>query len=84
MYDKASTEPIDVIIANECSGYLNLTTERFRALANEIELLRADACVGWAQVAELWAALRPFAELGRNGLPNQVDIDHAKRIIEGK
>ena len=41
MYDKASTEPIDIILANECGGYLNLTTERFRALANEIERLQA-------------------------------------------
>lgn len=43
MYDTASTEPLDVIRANECEASLSLATRRFQALWNEIERLRSLA-----------------------------------------
>lgn len=39
-YPNASTEPLEIIRANECEADLNLATKRFQALWNEIERLQ--------------------------------------------
>lgn len=41
-YDRASTEPLEIIRVNECETDVgSLATNRFRALWNEIERLRS-------------------------------------------
>lgn len=71
MYETASTEPLDIIRANECEARPGLATSRFQALWNEIERLRAenralrtnvvnDRC----EIERLRAALKPFAVIG--------------------
>ncbi|MCJ7761111.1 hypothetical protein MUP59_08245 [Candidatus Bathyarchaeota archaeon] len=41
-YDEASTEPLEIIEANECNGFPFLATKRFRAVFNVIYRLREE------------------------------------------
>ena len=41
-YPRASTEPLEIIRANECEADVSLATSRFQALWNEIERLQTE------------------------------------------
>lgn len=81
-YDDASTEPLEIIRANECESHVgSLSTRRFRALWNEIERLRSVALalplpvqesVKWESPEEWEIEQRAFHAAGRDDVPADV------------
>jgi hypothetical protein len=75
-YPNASTEPLEIIRANECEADPSLTTKRFQALWNEIERLRsalADASV------DLTVLVEAAKSVGNTGLADKI----SDQILKG-